>query len=84
MGKEKAFDQITYQNQYIKNKYDVIRVAVPKGSKDNWTDHAKQNGDKTLTAFIVRAVRNQMIADGGDVSAWDALALERDMQEVTQ
>lgn len=84
MAKEKTFDQITYQNNYIKDKYDVVRVAVPKGCKDSWTTHAKQNGDKTLTAFIVRAIQNQIKQDGGDVSAWDALAPERDTQEVTQ
>lgn len=83
MQKEKTFDQITYQNQYIKDKYDVIRVAVPKGSKDDWTNHAKQSGDKTLTAFIVRAVQNQIVQDGGDVAAWDALAPGAD-QEVTK
>lgn len=77
MGKEKQFNQTAYQNQYIKDKYDVVRVAVPKGCKELWTNHAIQHGDKTLTAFIVRAIRAQIIRDGGDVAAWDALAPDR-------
>lgn len=72
----KKFDKIAYDNEYIKNNYDVIKLTVPKGGKPQLQGHAISRGEK-LNAFIRRAIRETMMQDGGDVSAWDALAPDR-------
>ena len=33
-GKSGKFNQISYQNEYIKEKYDRINLTVPKGRKE--------------------------------------------------
>lgn len=33
-GKSGEFNQISYQNEYIKEKYDRINLTVPKGRKE--------------------------------------------------
>lgn len=55
---KKAFDQIKYQNEFNKNRYDRITVLVPKGKKSEWTELAKSEG-MSLTAWIVKKVENQ-------------------------
>lgn len=67
----------TYANDYISNKYDRFNVTMPKGTKELLQQHSKKHGDKSVTALIVRAIRAQIIRDGGDVAAWDALAPDR-------
>ena len=71
-----------YTNTYINQNYDRFNINMPKGAKEQLQNHAKRYGDKSVNALIVRAVREQIKQDGGDVSAWDALAPERDTQEV--
>lgn len=66
-----------YANDYISNKYDRFNVTMPKGAKELLQQHSKMHGDKSVTALIVRAIRLQIIQDGGDVAAWDALAPDR-------
>ena len=64
----KKFDKTAYDNEYIKNNYDVIKLTVPKGEKPRLQDHAESRGEK-LNAFIRRAIRE---------------TIERDTQEVTK
>lgn len=64
----KKFDKMAYDNEYIKNNYDVIKLTVPKGEKPQLQEHAISRGEK-LNTFIRRAIRE---------------TIERDMQEVTQ
>lgn len=71
-----------YTNTYISNNYDRFNINMPKGAKEQLQRHIKTHGDRSVNALIIRAVRAQIIADGGDVAAWDALSPERDMQEV--
>lgn len=66
-----------YANDYISDKYDRFNVTMPKGTKVLLQQHSKKHGDKSVTALIVRAIRAQIIQDGGDVAAWDALAPDR-------
>lgn len=66
-----------YANDYISNKYDRFNVTMPKGTKALLQQHSKKHGDKSVTALIVRAIRAQIIQDGGDVAAWDALTPDR-------
>ena len=66
-----------YANDYISNKYDRFNVTMPEGAKVLLQQHSKKHGDKSVAALIVRAIRTQIIQDGGDVAAWDALAPDR-------
>lgn len=42
-------------NKYRAKAYDMIQVAVPKGTRDRWRALAEQEG-KSLTAYIVARV----------------------------
>ena len=42
MKKQEGFDQIKYQNEYNKEKYDRLTLVMPKGKKDK----VKQRADK--------------------------------------
>ena len=66
-----------YANDYISNRYDRFNVTMSKGTKVLLQQHSKKHGDKSVTALIVRAIRAQIIQDGGDVTAWDALVPDR-------
>lgn len=57
--KKKEFDQIAYQNDFIRNNYDRINLTVPKGEKQLIEAHAKAHGEST-NAFIQRAIREAM------------------------
>lgn len=60
---EKKFNQIEYQNNYKREKYDKIEVIVPKGEKDGIKRAAKEAG-MSVSAYIYKAVQEQM-AKGG-------------------
>lgn len=38
------FNQIAYQNDYIKEKYDRINLTVPKGRKEEIKEKARMQG----------------------------------------
>ena len=43
-GKSGKFNQISYQNEYIKEKYDRINLTVPKGRKEEIKKKAESAG----------------------------------------
>ena len=43
-GKSGKFNQISYQNEYIKEKYDRINLTVPKGRKEEIKKKAASAG----------------------------------------
>ena len=49
------FNQIKYQNDYNKQNYDDVRIAVKKGLKPKWQEAAKKKG-VSLARFITTAV----------------------------
>lgn len=53
MGRKKKddFNQIDYQNEYNKQKYDRVCLMLPKGRKDELKAMAAQQG-LSLNAFI--------------------------------
>ncbi len=59
---EKKFNQIAYQNEFIKNAYDRISLTVPKGQKEVIRAHAEAHGEKVNT-FIQRAIIEAMERD---------------------
>ena len=79
--KRKSKTSAAVKNRYIAKAYDRVNLTLYKGGKDLFSEHAKKQGE-SLNGFIQRAMRQAMEQDGGDVAAWDALAPERDMQEV--
>lgn len=44
------------KNKYNNKAYDRINFIVKKGRKDELKAHAEQHGDKSLNAFINRAI----------------------------
>ena len=49
--KRDGFDQIKYQNEYNKQKYDTILVTLPKGKKDIVKERAAALG-KSVNGYI--------------------------------
>jgi uncharacterized protein (DUF1778 family) len=56
---EEKFDQIKYQNEFNKQKYDRISVMFPKGEKEIIKAAADQAG-KSVNAYILEAVHEKM------------------------
>ena len=57
--KEKEFDQIKYQNQYIKENYDRIGITLPKGQKAIIKEKAIAAGEST-NEYIYKATMQRM------------------------
>lgn len=55
----KEFNQIAYQNEYIKEKYDRINLTVPKGRKTEIKEAAKTAG-KSVNEFINEIIENTL------------------------
>lgn len=60
---DKKFNQIEYQNNYKREKYDKIEVIVPKGEKERIKTAAKEAG-LSVSAFIYKAVQETMNGGG--------------------
>ena len=52
----------TKANKKYHEKFDDIKVRVPKGCRQTWQDHAAANGE-SLNGFIRRAVYETMERD---------------------
>lgn len=59
-----AFEQIKYQNEYNKEKYDRCIFNVPKGQKKVITEHLKKRGYKSLNAYVVDLIDKDMKENG--------------------
>lgn len=58
-GKSEKFDQIEYQNEYNREKYDRISLMVPKGKRDIIKARAKANG-QSVNEFINIAIEEKL------------------------
>ncbi|MBO5305580.1 MAG: hypothetical protein J6B12_02340 [Clostridia bacterium] len=56
---EEKFNQIKYQNEFNKQKYDRISFLVPKGEKEAIKSAADREG-KSVNSYILEAVHKQM------------------------
>lgn len=63
MSDNNPFNQLEYQNQFNRERYDRVNLMLPKGQKDIVKAHAKKNGDSSLNAFIFRAIQETMKRD---------------------
>ena len=53
------FNQIAYQNDYIKEKYDRINLTVPKGRKEKIKEKAASMG-MSVNEYINSLIDNDM------------------------
>lgn len=56
---EEKFNQIKYQNEFIKQKYDRVNLTVPKGKKEKIKAAAKAAG-QSVNEYINSAIDNYM------------------------
>lgn len=54
------FDQIKYQNEYNKQKYDRITIMAPKGKKEAIQEAARACGMRSVNEFILAAVEEKL------------------------
>lgn len=57
------FDQIKYQNDFNKQKYDRVSLMLPKGKKEEIKIHAEKYDGGSVNAFIQRAIAETMERD---------------------
>ena len=58
-----AFDKVKYNNDYIKNNYDSLRIVVPKGIKAKLQQYCKSQGislNKLINNYIDTLPLNQI------------------------
>ena len=58
-----TFDKVKYNNAYIKNNYDSLRVVVPKGIKTKLQQYCKNQGislNKLINNYIDTLPLNQI------------------------
>ena len=56
---EEKFNQIKYQNKFIKQKYDRVNLTVPKGKKEKIKEAAKAAG-QSVNEYINSAIDSYM------------------------
>lgn len=56
---EKKFDQFSYQNKFIKEKYDRVNLIIPKGKKEKIKAAAAAEG-KSVNDYINAAIDARM------------------------
>ena len=57
--KGEPFDQVKYKNDYIRENYDRISLAFPKGKKAAIKEAAKKEG-VSMSEYILAAVSEKM------------------------
>ncbi len=53
-----------YKNQYAAEKYDNLRIIVPKGGKEIIKKAAEQSGTGSINGYVTNAVNEKLIKDG--------------------
>ena len=61
-NKEK-FNQVKYQNDFNKQKYDRVSLMLKKGQKEIIKTHAERFDGGSVNAFIQRAITETMERD---------------------
>jgi predicted DNA binding CopG/RHH family protein len=59
MEQKENFNQIAYQNNYIKEKYDRINLLVPKGGKEKIKQKAAEAG-KSVNEYINELIEREL------------------------
>lgn len=58
--------------KYKKTHYDTVQLLIKSGGRDALKAHAAAH-DKSVNAFILRAIRQTMIDDGADAETIRAI-----------
>lgn len=53
-----------YKNKYAAEKYDNLRIIVPKGGKEVIKKAAEQSGTGSINKYVTNAVNTQLVKDG--------------------
>lgn len=59
----KKFDKIAYNNAFNAEKYDSLRITVPKGKKAIIKAHAEKHDGGKINAFVCRAIEEAIERD---------------------
>lgn len=54
------FNQAKYIQEYQKQNYDRLVIAIPKGTKEDITNHYKAQGYKSLNQYIKHLISEDM------------------------
>ena len=65
MGEKKVFDQIKYQNQYVREHYDRVIITMPKGKRDIVKNRANKLG-KSVSQYINDLIDEDLKRDESD------------------
>ncbi|MCR4782954.1 MAG: antitoxin [bacterium] len=65
MGEKKVFDQIKYQNQYVREHYDRVIITMPKGKRDIVKNRASKLG-KSVSQYINDLIDEDLKRDESD------------------
>ena len=60
---EEKFNQIKYQNEFNKQKYDRVSLMLRKGEKEIIKTHAEEYDGGSVNGFIQRAIAETMERD---------------------
>lgn len=66
-----AFEQIKYQNKYIKEHYARLSVQVPLEDRVIIDNHWKRRGYKSFNAYVNDLIRRDMNNDDKNISVGD-------------
>ena len=61
--RKEEFNQIKYQNEYIKSNYDRVGIVMPKGRKDVIKEKAMEAG-QSMSEYVNQAIEERMERDG--------------------
>ena len=53
-------DKMEYDNKYIKENYDTIKLLVPKGEKEKIKQKAEKKGFKSMSEYIKTLIRDDV------------------------
>lgn len=59
---EKKFNQLQYQNEFVRKKYDRIGLVVPKGKKQVVKAKAAAAGE-SVNEYINKAIKMRMASE---------------------
>lgn len=59
MAEKEKFDKIAYNNKYNADKYDSLRIVVPKGKKAKIKAFAASKGE-SINGFVNNAIDKAM------------------------
>ena len=65
---KKKFDKIAYNNAFNAQAYDRINIAVKKGDRKRYQEHAEQNRGSNLTRLIIELLEKDIEEYSNDLT----------------